>query len=211
MKWALPEADKYFAPLLAQDPRGFQIDHLELALSHCSKFGTAIDGGAHIGTWTVRMAQKFAKVMAFEPAVDTFRCLSENVFDLDNVDLFQTALGAVRCSGKIVDDLSRPGNTGARHLNLSAGGDVEVMPIDDFSLDDLDFLKLDVEGYELHALQGALETLQRCRPVVLIEVKKFRPPRFGVEVESASKFLVAQGFREIAAVRNDRIFVWANQ
>lgn len=209
MSWALPEADTYFGPMLERDPRGFQIDHLDAALRHCTQFRTAVDGGAHVGTWSAAMGKRFARVLAFEPAHDTFVCLSENLHDVANVDLYCVALGAVRCSGRVMDDPTRPGNTGARHLNVAAPGETEILPLDGFELPDLDFLKLDVEGYELHALQGAAETLQRCAPVVLIECKRFKPPRFGVDEEAAGTWLKGAGYREATRMRNDRVFVHA--
>ena len=210
MNWALPKADNYFAPILAQDPRGFEIDHLELALRHCRSFRTAVDGGAHVGTWSSHMAKKFELVIAFEPAPDTYACLLQNLADVHNVDFHPVALGAVRTNGRIVDDPSRAGNTGARHLSMNGGGDVGVLPLDEFDLADLDFLKLDVEGYELHALRGAYETLRRCRPVVMIEAKNFRPPRFNVDAEAATRYLQQIGYRQVAAARNDRVFTHAD-
>lgn len=207
MNWALPAADRYFGSILAQDPRGFEIDHLETALKHCTSFRTAVDGGAHVGTWSAAMAKRFARVLAFEPAADTFACLSANLFEVKNVDLYQVALGPQRGCGSIVDDPARPGNTGSRHLNVERPGETEIMALDELGLTDLDFLKLDVEGYELHALRGAEQTLKAYRPVVLIECKKFRPARYGVDAEAAALFLRTAGYREVARVRNDRVFV----
>lgn len=209
MSWALPQSDRYFGPLLKEDPRGFQINHLELALRHCKRFHTAVDGGAHIGTWSVAMAQRFERVIAFEPARDTFECLCENVHGLNNVTPFMVALGAVQTNGSVIDDPTRPGNTGARYLNGIGSGDCTIRPLDDFHLEHVDFLKLDVEGYELHALTGAVQTLNRCRPVVMIEVKAFRPPRFGLPTDAADKFLRGAGYREVARARNDRVYVHA--
>ncbi len=45
------------------------------------------------------------------------------------------------------------------------------MRIDDLELAELDFIKLDVEGYEYQALKGAEQTLKRCRPMVMFEDK----------------------------------------
>lgn len=209
MNWALPQSDRYFGPLLQEDPRGFQIDHLELALRHCKRFHTAVDGGAHIGTWSVAMAQRFERVIAFEPARDTFECLCENIHGLKSVTPFMVALGAVQTNGSVIDDPTRPGNTGARYLNGIGAGECTIRPLDDFHLEYVDFLKLDVEGYELHALTGAVQTLNRCRPVVMIEVKAFRPPRFGLSTDAADKFLRGVGYREVARARNDRVYVHA--
>lgn len=207
-QWMLPPADTYFAQMLARDPRGFEIDHLDLALRHCERFRLAVDGGAHIGTWSVEMAKRFESVMAFEPARDTYDCLRENVQGCENIVPIRKALGAEAGTAFVVDDPTRTGNTGARHLGEAAAGgaSVEVVPLDDYDFADLDFLKLDVEGYELNALKGAGGTLTRCQPVVLIEAKRFRPERFGVDAEAASRFLQSMGYRQVAAARNDRVF-----
>lgn len=201
--WQLPRADTYFAPHLTAE--GFQVDHLKAALKHCRSFRTAIDGGAHIGTWAVHMATRFGRVIAFEPAADTFRCLVWHVRDKPNVLARMQALGERPGRAAVLDDVTRKGNTGARFL--TNGADVEVVRIDDLGIEDLDFLKLDVEGYELFALRGAERTLKVCRPVVCIEEKRFAG-RFGAADGAASEFLRSLGAREIEAVRNDHIFVW---
>lgn len=207
-RWALPASDTYFAPILAADGRGFQLDHLEFALSHCKSFRTAIDGGAHIGTWSVAMSKRFERVIAFEPAPDTFKCLVKNLDERAcvNVDAVPAALGAVRGCGNIVDDPKRIGNTGARHLGAGMGN-TGIWPLDNFELKDVDFLKFDVEGYEYHALKGAEQTLKRWRPLVLIEVKNFGVPRFGCHHEKAPEYLASIGYREVARMRNDRVYV----
>lgn len=203
MTWALPAADTYFAFELARDPRGFQIDHLELALKHCPSRRLAVDGGAHIGTWTKALADQFLDVMAFEPAADTYACLVENTHRIPNVLQFRKALGEVVGLARVVDDPTRVGNTGSRYL--MPGGSVPVIPLDEYGLNNLDFLKLDVEGYELSALIGATETIKRCAPVVMIEVKRLRP---GHDPLKAVQYLTdSLGYREVARAKNDRVYI----
>lgn len=207
-KWSLPLGDTYFASILAQDPRGFEIDHLDLALAHCKRFRTAVDGGAHVGTWSVAMAKRFEHVLAIEPAVDTFACLTANIAGIPSITAHLKALGASQGSGRIADDPTRVGNTGSRHLaDVGQAKAVEIVPLDEFQLMNLDFLKLDVEGYEAHALAGAANTIARWHPVVMIECKKFQPPRFGSSPEAAVHLLAEMGYREVARARNDRVYV----
>ena len=111
-KWSLPEADTYFAGMLTAE--GFEIDKLERALGHCHRWRTAVDGGAHIGTWSAYLARRFSTVLAFEPAPDAFECLIQNTAGLDNVVALRMALGLVPGRAGITDDPARPGNTGSR-------------------------------------------------------------------------------------------------
>lgn len=203
MKWALPVADTYFAKHMTE--RGFEVDHLDRALTHASNFRTAIDGGAHVGSWSVAMAQRFGMVYAFEPSRDTFDCLVRNIGVASNIRACNLALGASRLRGTMQDDPSRPGNTGARYMG--AGSDFEIVPVDDYGLDDLDLLKLDVEGAEYFALLGAADTIARCRPVVVIERKDFKG-RFGVTIDQAGDLLRKFGMREVDRIRNDCVFTF---
>lgn len=206
MDWKLPKVDSYFASILARTPEGFELDHLEYALRHCTRFRLAVDGGAHIGTWTVAMASRFERVYAFEPAADSYSCLIENTQHVSNLAAMLAALGAVQGRCTVFDDPARPGNTGARMVRLADQGSVWMYTIDSFEFDDLDFLKLDLEGYEIEALKGARQTLVRCGPVVVIECKQFVPPRRGGP-NVAVKFLTELGYRQVGGVRNDRVFV----
>ncbi len=218
MNWALPAADTYFAPILEADPRGFQIAHLELALTFCrhhrnEAMRTAVDGGAHIGSWSVHLAAEFRRVVAIEPAADTFDCLVKNTESFSNIAYYPCALSDKAGRGRIVDDVTRPGNTGSRYLELveddgargPAATSIEVIPLDYLYLRDLDFLKLDVEGHELRALKGAAGTIGRCSPVILIEVKRLRPD---VDPEEAVRWLAETfNYHEAARAGRDRIYV----
>lgn len=204
MKWHLPAADTYFRPILTKE--GFEIDHLEAALKHVQQFRTAVDGGAHVGTWSARMARQFDIVHAFEPAEDTFACLVKNVGHI-GVQCHPWALGRGEALCRVVDDAARQGNTGARYVRLDDAEPlgVKMIALDQLGIEDLDLLKLDVEGYEYPALKGAEDTIKRCRPVVLIECKDFGG-RHGLEVYDAPLQLERWGYREVERVRNDRIF-----
>lgn len=207
-QWSLPAADTYFRPILEQDPRGFQIDHLEVALRHCKLFRTAVDGGAHIGTWSAAMARRFVRVIAFEPAHDTFVCLAQNVAAFPNVEVRRCALGEKQGHGRVNDDQTRVGNTGSRFITHAAGDQdtaTDITRLDDVYVGPVDFLKLDVEGSELAALRGAKATMLRYRPVVMIEVKRLRE---GHDPEEAARWLVQFGYREVDRVRNDRVYTF---
>lgn len=208
-RWKLPDADTYFAGKLTE--QGFEIVKLAAALKHVKEFRVAVDGGAHIGTWTRYLAGRFSRVLAFEPAEDTVMCLVENAGEIPHVEIYASALGQEDLLCGVRDDPTRPGNTGARHLNFDVnqveGHGVELVRLDDFHLPSLDFLKLDLEGYEYYALLGAEKVVRRCRPVVMIEEKDFGG-RYGLKRGTASGLLKAWGAREVERMSNDVVFTF---
>jgi hypothetical protein len=78
---------------------------------------------------------------------------------------------------------------------------VPCIPLDAFGLTDVDFLCLDVEGYELAALRGAEQTLHRCHPVVMLESKQL--PHMDGKPEDAIRFLEGMRYRRVAQAHKD--------
>jgi len=47
---------------------------------------------------------------------------------------------------------------------------VKLVTIDSLQLEKLDFIKLDVEGYEINVIKGAINTIKKCNPVITMEI-----------------------------------------
>jgi len=191
----------------------WQGDHLDAALMHVRQFRTAVDGGAHIGSWTIEMLKRFKRVFAFEPSPETYLCLNKNLPEsaLHTAIPLRVALGERPGWATMAEDgkYSNGGNTGGRYLSGQPDdmhGDVQVQVLDDFAIEDLDFLKLDVEGYELYALRGAEQTIRRCHPVVMIEVKHRIAARQGLRAEEAGEFLATLGYVPIDKIGSDEVW-----
>lgn len=103
------------------------------------------------------MARNFDQVIAFEPN-DSLALQIPCGF------VHHVALGERKGLCSIAEGTK---NTGQGHV--VPGNDVMMMPLDDFEIRDLDFLKLDVEGYELPALKGGEETILQWRPAIMVE------------------------------------------
>lgn len=204
--WHLPDADNYFAKFIAPG-KGFQREHLLEAFKHVRKWDVAVDVGAHVGFFSYYMASHFAEVVAFEAAGDTFACLERNMAEFANVELYNMAVGAEPGAATVEDDPTRPGNTGSRFIRPGQG-EIIVLPLDDFDLPACDLLKIDVEGYELAVLWGAKGTIAHYSPVVIMETdKKFAEQRYGAADDGAEKWLLNRGYREVAHMRPDKVFV----
>ena len=57
----------------------------------------------------------------------------------------------------------------------------------------MDFIKVDIEGYEYEFLKGARETISRFKPLMLMEVEQHRLAKFGVQASDVFRFLAEFG------------------
>ena len=149
---------------------------IPMLLPHLSGRRTCIQAGACLGIWPLRLAQFFNRVITFEPEPTNHLCAVRNTSHLSNVEVHHAALGDD--SSLVVQmrlDAAEAGNSGA-HYAVN-GGNIPVMVIDEMGLTDVDLIYLDIEGSESLALQGAIETIMKCRPVVGIEVKQLHKKR----------------------------------
>lgn len=164
------------------------VGSIEWAIAHCRLTRTAVQAGGNIGLWPRRLAQDFARVITFEPEPRSRACLLMNV--PENVIVLPMALGA------------SPGvcSIDARGLgshSVTPGDDIEVTTVDALGLHDVDLLQLDIEGYECQALRGAYETLQRCRPLVQVELRSFTE-RYGDTDDDLRQLLKELGYVQVA-------------
>jgi FkbM family methyltransferase len=206
--WLLPKTDRHFPQYLASAPkvegrRMYQPQHIQATLEICRARRLAVDVGAHVGFWSYYLALAFQTVHAFEPA-DLFAFCFERNVRAKNVVLHRVALGEEEASVRIETVAD---NTGATHVVPAAQGSVRMRRLDDYKLENVDLLKVDVEGYERHVLAGARETLGRCKPVVIVEQKDFAS-RYGEERFAAADLLRSLGAEQLGQVVQDLIFGW---
>lgn len=212
----LPDGEKHFPQWMSRngelvDGKGtYQIKKWRACSPFIKDWRVAIDVGAHVGLWAMQLAKSFDEVHAFEP-VPAFRdCFAMNLVERESkadVILRDHALGAVRGQVRMAID---PADTGGTHVDASAeSGDVELHPLDALGFQTVDFLKIDCEGYELQVLQGAVETLKRCRPCVIVEQKPHKLlPNFGIKGTPAVDFLRELGAHMRTVISGDYIMSW---
>lgn len=132
-------------------------------------------------------------VYVMEPNREAYECLAHNLarFAGDNVKIQQAAVGDAHGTMRIA---TGP-NAGGAYLNDSEGETVCVVPIDAMALERLDFLKADVEGFELRALKGAVQTISRFHPKMLIEINHGALERQGTSAEEIYAWLAEHGYQ----------------
>lgn len=193
------------------DGRGtYQIKKLRAAIAHCRSFRRAVDVGAHIGLWSMQLAKRFQWVAAFEPVAAHRECLYANIPGAEgdgnsNVSVYQCALGDHEGTVQIE---TLPSSSGDSRVALDAPGEIPLHMLDQFQLRDVDFIKLDCEGYELFALKGGAQTIARDLPVICVEQKPGRAQRFGLPELGAVEWLTKQfGYKCVEKLSGDYVMV----
>ena len=138
----------------------------------------SVDAGANRGVWTEVLRRHSRGVCAFEPNPKMYAELRRCAHP--DVRTFQYALSDRGGEADLLVPQNDKGfsNQGASLSRARIGAGrfraltVEMRRLDDFDLGDVGFLKVDVEGHELAALQGARETLRRCRPTLVVEIEE---------------------------------------
>lgn len=181
----------------------YQYSKLKMALGHVKQFRVAVDVGGHCGLWSMHLAKKFGTVHAFEPVAEHRACFLKNVDLGSTVTLHECALGEKDGSVSIY---TAPTSSGDSYVK--GAGDIPLRRLDDFELPVVDFIKLDCEGYELHALGGAEQTLKRCRPAVIVEQKPGKAQQFGLPETGAVDYLQSLGAKLRASKSGDYVLSW---
>lgn len=199
----IPDGDEHFNH--ARIVENYQADRLVMAYPKVSHWDTAIDVGAHVGLITRLLADRFRKVMAFEPDPEAFACLEENTKHLPNVVRYQIAVGGHCCRAGL--DTRKMKNTGNRQI-LPDGDNVAMISLDSLDLDAFDLLKVDVQGYEWYVIKGAAKQLKYFRPVVIIEVEpEGKLERtFPQESKGAIRLLRRLGAEQVGSINADSVW-----
>lgn len=205
----LPNSDQHFAQHLLAGPmiggKGtYQFAKYREAIKYVRGRAHAVDVGGHIGTWSRVMAFDFKRVTAFEPLAAHRDCFARNV-ESGNVTLHGLALGSK--AGTIHVHMPAD-NTGNAHVR-DHGEKVAMVALDEFGhVEHIDFLKIDVEGFELDVIEGAEKTIKSHRPVMVVEQKPNNAERYGRGRWDAVNVLKSWGMKEKAILSGDHIMAW---
>jgi FkbM family methyltransferase len=148
------------------------------------KDGDIIHAGTFFGDFLPALSQSRAnglKVWAFEPNPENYRCalITKYINELDNVELVNAGLGERKSSHSMVilDDEGKSLGGGSRieekaeQVSKENSATVQIVTVDEIVPPDrkVSVIQLDVEGYEKPALIGALMTIRRCKPIIVLE------------------------------------------
>lgn len=160
---------------------------------------TAVDAGANKGVYTYFLARYAKHCFAYEPNPKIHAILARAARDpkvtvrhaaLSNAAGEATLMIPIR-SGRISNQTgSLRGDLVSRQEHLEVK--VEACRLDDEPVGDVGFLKIDVEGFERAVIEGARATIERCRPVMLVEIEE---KNAGEKPEAIIDWIKGLGYR----------------
>ena len=131
-----------------------------------------VDVGANIGYSALFFARHFPSVIitAIEPVERNYKYLRINTAKTRHIVTVNVALGSEE--GELTLSMSEDSDNLGKMSAFGSGRRSETVPmttLDLLLIDHVDFIKIDVEGYELEVLKGAAQTLERYGPLIQME------------------------------------------
>lgn len=148
--------------------------------------GIFLDIGANSGIYSISLASHFKRVIAIEPDKMNVQVLRENMRlnHIENIEVHRVAAWS-KCQMISYHQVIEGDTSSAAvawdgphpYMQAIKTTEVEAVTVDSLDMDPA-VIKMDVEGAELHVLLGAIQTIQRCHPVMLIELHDVKHMEF---------------------------------
>lgn len=180
-----------------------QVKDVEIALQYVKTWDVCVQAGGNVGVWARYLKKYFKIVHTFEPEPHNYACLEKNCPELDIVK-WQNALGITDGMRVGIDYPEGRKNMGA--CCVTEGGDIPVIAIDFLNMPSCGLIQLDIEGYEVQALRGAALTIDRFKPVIMVEDKGLST-KYGYAEGWSDGLLKMAGYRVAARVNRDVVLV----
>jgi FkbM family methyltransferase len=167
-------------------------------IDHVTDWSVCVQAGGHYGTYPKRLSELFNIVYTFEADIDNYEILNRACTE-KNIFKFNAALSAY--SHRVGITRVSEGNSGQNYV--IDGNDVNAITIDSLNLNACGLIQLDIERHELFALMGAIETIEKYHPVIILE---------GPETtnNSCNAILEQLGYIEVSRAGVDTVFKYVN-
>jgi FkbM family methyltransferase len=199
--WYVPDNEQKITSALIRDldknTPSYEGTYRQYILNLIPNKRTFVDVGANVGIWSLSLSYYFNKIIAYEPSLQNLECLERNIPDTINI----RKVALANFEGKA--DFHQGGkNCGDGKLSRSgrkSSYSVNVTTLDIENIKNVDLIKIDVQGWELEVLQGAIETINGCRPWIIFEVND--------NIDICCSFLEKNGY-ETLRLKSKRLFLY---
>lgn len=141
----------------------------EIFSSYVTNKRVVVQAGGNAGMYPHLYSTFFETVYTIEPDPTNFYCLVKNTGD--NVFKYQACLGNERKTVNLSYDTMSPKKPNYGGFFVNGIGNIPTIRIDDLGLPVCDFIHLDIEGFEGEALLGGLNTINKFKPLIGLELK----------------------------------------
>ena len=200
-KWVWPAADQK-----SWEGQQEYLDLVKYILPHLKGNSVMVQAGGNCGRLLSSFVDHFNFIYTFEPDPINFYCLSQNV-SADNVYKIQACLGKSNGTTRVQQLIrpDRPHDTGGVHV--CGDGYLPMLSIDSLNLPQCDLIQLDVEGYEYNALLGAIETINKYKPVLCVEFCERWLKRYDNTSDQIINLVEDLGYTLVDQYGVDKIFI----
>lgn len=212
MKWSYIKNDTdtalvhYAQNRSIEDKCTWQANTLDYILSLYNKktFRRCIDAGANYGYLSVGFARNFEKVEAFEISTDIRNHLKTNTNSFNNIQVYDK--GLYNENTEVEFNLHSSSGT-SRIVNSQGSITEKVTTLDSFNFDDVDLIKIDVEGSEDKLIEGAKNTIKKYLPVIAVEIHCHRSDNSFKQRQYIFNFLYKLGYKLVDVRHHDFLFM----
>jgi FkbM family methyltransferase len=200
------------------------LELLRLRHKYYGDGAVAFDCGANIGVHTIEWAKMmtgWGSVIAIEAQERIYYALAGNIA-INNCFNAIAVHGAVSAESGVMQiptpNYLVPGSFGSLELRQSSRNEyigqpvdyrnlvnVRKLALDEYNLPRVDLIKIDVEGMEMEVLQGAARSIERSRPVMLIEKIKTDAGQLQQWLEARGYTLMEAGINLLAIHSTDKL------
>ncbi len=206
IKFYLPELDIHCGEFIQNriflERDYFEIFHLKQLKGNIKKSAVILDIGANIGNHTIFFAKECgaSKIYAFEPTQKTFQTLVKNI-EINQLDrkvvAMNVALGSKDSKVKVIVNEE---DAGSNYVVENVNGDTTMHTLDGMTFNEhIDFVKIDVEGYEFEVLKGAVKTIKRDNPDIFVEI-------FDENYERVNSLLLQMDYECVLKIEQDYLY-----
>lgn len=172
--WYFPDTEEHFIQYLKnQNTNDYQKAQREASFNFLENKRIAIDIGANVGLWARDFCKIFKEVKLFEPYKPNTECLKKNLEPFKNFEIFEYALSNKNGVGELhINEKGLGANTLRSITDITKKEEIQIMKLDNYDFQDVDYIKIDVQFHELEVIEGSIVTLKNNNPVLCIEAAR---------------------------------------
>lgn len=182
-KKVVMEEGSWFGKQRIENKGPYQQRNLKFLKDMCPHSRVTLDIGAHVGMNTIEYADFSDHVYAWEPFKETYEMalMTIDANNVKNATIYNAGLGSENTNIKTIQREGYSAQNQIRPEDSKSKKDgpvVDIRTLDSYNFTNVDIIKIDVEGYEMEVLQGAIETIKNNNPIVQVEIDGKHLKRF---------------------------------